>query len=78
MVLARVIATNGLNVRENPTVSSKKVGILPFGTSITIVDESIVIADGYEWNNIQSPLSGWVVAKYIERIVIETEFKFLA
>lgn len=52
-----------LNVRENPTLSSKVVGKLKLGTTITVREEQA------GWANIVSPLGvqGWVNKAYITK-----------
>lgn len=58
---ARVIARQGLNVRETPSTSSKQLGRFAPGTLVT-VREGPVEADGYRWWQVESGqgLNGWV------------------
>jgi len=53
----QVKATNGLVVREEPSIDSERVGVVPRGRNVTIVNLG---ADG--WVPIQVPLEGYVPA----------------
>jgi hypothetical protein len=48
-----VIATLGLRVRDTPGLSGLQVGVLTYGTKISIEDESFVEKDSYRWGRIQ-------------------------
>jgi hypothetical protein len=58
---ARVVAPQGLNIREAATTESKQVGRFPPGSLVT-VREGPVEAGGYTWWRVESgqALSGWV------------------
>ncbi len=47
-----VIATLGLNVREDHSTSARKVGVLPFGSRIYIDDTQRVDQDSFTWGKI--------------------------
>lgn len=54
-----------LNVREEPTTKSKKVGKLFYGSKVHGKFNSLVEADGYKWAKISSPIVGYVASEYI-------------
>ena len=58
---ARVVARQGLNVRETPGTHAKLVGRFAPGTLVT-VREGPTAADGYRWWRVESKqgLNGWV------------------
>lgn len=65
-----VIAVNGLNFREKPTLHSNKLGIIPFKTVLNIIDPDgpVEEIDGYKTNWIEIQYknkTGWVFGKYI-------------
>jgi len=58
---ARVVARQGLNVREAPTASAKQLGRLSPGALVSVRDGPVE-ADGYRWWQVASGqgLDGWV------------------
>jgi hypothetical protein len=67
---AVVMGTSGcLNVRETPSATAAKLGCLPDGTAVTIV-EGPTSADGFSWYRVEPtgslPMSGWVVAQHLD------------
>lgn len=64
-----VAARNGLYVREDPTVYSKALGILPYGRNVTVVEsrgENTVGGNpGAKWMPISAPLQGYVYAGFL-------------
>jgi len=67
---AVIVGTDAcLNVRESAKASSAKLGCLPDGTSVKIVDGPVE-ADGFAWYRIDPAgsveKSGWVVGKHLD------------
>lgn len=58
----RVTAARGLNVRERPTVWSRRVGALPSGAVVSVVREEGT------WGAILAPLVGWIHLGYTEPV----------
>jgi len=59
----RVTARRGLNVREKPSASSRKVGALPYGAVVTVHERKGV------WGGIwQGALAGWIHLGYTEPV----------
>ena len=54
----RVAAARGLNVRARPTVASRRVGALPFGTVVTVHERRGA------WGGVLAPLVGWIHLGY--------------
>jgi len=58
----RVTARRGLNVRVGPGTRHRRVGALPFGAVVTVVDRR------GEWGAILAPLVGWIHLGYTEPV----------
>lgn len=56
-------ATDKINVRKIPSMTSEIVGMLSVGEAAVI--EKYENVDGRQWAYISSPVSGWVVAEYL-------------
>ena len=65
----QVAARNGLYVREEPTVYSRALGIIPQGRNVTVVENpgaDVVVGNpGVEWMPISAPLQGYVYAGFL-------------
>ena len=61
----KVIATRGLSVRTEPSLSGLKIDVLPYNTHVDGVG-TLVPANGYNWMNIVSPVEGWVASEFLE------------
>ncbi len=64
-----VAARNGLYVREDPTVYSRALGILPYGRNVTVVESrganTVGGNPGVEWMPISAPMQGYVYAGFL-------------
>ena len=64
-----VAARNGLHVREEPTVYSRALGIIPQGRNVTIVENrgaDVVVGNpGVAWMPISAPIQGYVYAGFL-------------
>lgn len=64
-----VAARNGLYVREEPTVYSRALGIIPHGRNVTVVENpgrNMVVGNpGVKWMPISAPLQGYVYAGFL-------------
>lgn len=64
-----VSARNGLYVREDPTVYSTALGVLPYGRNVTVVENpgrNVVVGNpGVEWMPISAPIRGYVYAGFL-------------
>lgn len=64
-----VAARNGLYVREDPTVYSRAIGVIPYGRNVTIVESRGVNTvggnPGAKWMPISAPMQGYVYAGYL-------------
>jgi hypothetical protein len=63
---ARINLSQGLNVRDAPSVDANRIGGVDYNEQITVLEES---ADG-EWQRIRvesSGLEGWIKSGYSER-----------
>jgi uncharacterized protein YgiM (DUF1202 family) len=62
-------ARNGVYVREEPTIYSRALGILPQGRNVTVVNNpgsNVVVGNpGAEWMPISAPLQGYVFARFL-------------
>ena len=65
----QVVVRNGVYVRRGPTVGSFRVGIIPYGRYVTVVENpgaDVVVGNpGAEWMPISAPLQGYVFAAYL-------------
>jgi len=65
----QVAARNGLYVREDPTVYSGALGILPYGRNVTVVESkganTVGGNPGAKWMPISAPLQGYVYAGFL-------------
>jgi len=68
--LGRIIETDGMgaNLRENPSLTGTVLTIVPEGTLVSILGESVE-SDGFTWQAIQleNGRQGWLVARYISQ-----------
>jgi uncharacterized protein YgiM (DUF1202 family) len=64
-----VAARNGLYVREDPTVYSRAIGVIPYGRNVTVVESrganTVGGNPGAKWMPISAPLQGYVYAGYL-------------
>ena len=64
-----VAARNGLYVREDPTVYSRALGILPYGRNVTVVESkganTVGGNPGAKWMPISAPMQGYVYAGFL-------------
>ena len=64
-----VAARNGLYVREDPTVYSRALGILPYGRNVTVVESkganTVGGNSGAKWMSISAPMQGYVYAGFL-------------
>ncbi|MEW5859911.1 MAG: SH3 domain-containing protein [Cyanobacteriota bacterium] len=64
-----VAARSGLYVREQPTVYSRALGIIPYGRNVTVVENpgrNIVVGNpGVKWMPISAPMQGYVYAGFL-------------
>ena len=64
-----VAARNGLYVREDPTVYSRALGIIPYGRNVTVVESkganTVGGNPGPKWMPISDPLQGYVYAGFL-------------
>lgn len=64
-----VAARNGLYVREDPTVYSRALGIIPYGRNVTVVESrganTVGGNPGAKWMPISAPLQGYVYAGFL-------------
>ena len=44
--------TAGLNIIKEPTITSERIGLLPKGTIVQLVNSELVKRDGYDWREI--------------------------
>jgi len=58
----RVTAARGLNVREGPGTQHKRVGALPHGQVVEVIERRGV------WGEIRSPVAGWIHLGYTEAV----------
>lgn len=65
----QVTARNGLYVREEPTVYSRAIGVIPYGRNVTVVENSgantVGGNRGAKWMPISAPLQGYVYAGFL-------------
>jgi hypothetical protein len=70
-----VNSSEGLRVRNLPSIDGEKIGLLDFNTEIKIISEDniSVTIDGIEgkWVKIITPIEGWVFSGYLENDEIE-------
>lgn len=68
-VKAYVTATNGMYVRTEPNLSSSFIDYLPYGTELTLLDET-ASADDYNWAKVEleSGEIGWTLADFLEPV----------
>jgi len=68
--LGRIIDTDGMgaNLRENPSLTGTVLTIVPEGTLVSILGETVE-GDGFTWQAIQleNGRQGWLVARYISQ-----------
>lgn len=57
-------ANGQLRVRECPGLSCREVGVLTGGDFVAVTGEQKVV-DGSAWLKIESPVDGWVNARYV-------------
>ncbi len=64
----------GVNVREEPTVSSDIVTKLANRTVVEVLDEPAVDADGYHWRmvKLENGKVGWIAQQFL-KFMVETE-----
>jgi|GEM_PF-940609 uncharacterized protein YgiM (DUF1202 family) len=64
-----VAARNGLYVREDPTVYSRALGIIPYGRNVTVVESrganTVGGNSGAKWMPISAPMQGYVYAGFL-------------
>lgn len=64
-----VAARNGLYVREDPTVYSRALGIIPYGRNVTVVESrganTVGGNPGGKWMPISAPLQGYVYGGFL-------------
>jgi uncharacterized protein YgiM (DUF1202 family) len=64
-----VAARNGLYVREDPTVYSRALGIIPYGQNVTVVESrganTVGGNPGAKWMPISAPMQGYVYADFL-------------
>lgn len=58
----KVVATLGLRVHAAPSTAADKVGVLPDGTIVTLVDRRDL------WGRIEQPIAGWISLVYTEPV----------
>jgi uncharacterized protein YgiM (DUF1202 family) len=58
----------GANLRENPSLTGTVLTIVPEGTLVSILGETLE-GDGFTWQAIQleNGRQGWLVARYISQ-----------
>lgn len=65
----QVAARNGLYVREEPTVYSRALGIIPYGRNVTVTENPGINTlggnPGARWMPISAPLQGYVYAGFL-------------
>lgn len=65
----QVAARNGLYVREEPTVYSRALGIIPYGRNVTVTENPGINTlggnPGVRWMPISAPLQGYVYAGFL-------------
>lgn len=68
-ICREVAARSGLYVREQPTVYSRALGIIPYGQNVTVVENpgrNIVVGNpGVKWMPISAPIQGYVYAGFL-------------
>ncbi len=47
------VTVAALKLREKPSISSNVIKVLPKGTSVSLLDSSLINSDGYEWINVK-------------------------
>jgi uncharacterized protein YgiM (DUF1202 family) len=63
----KVHASDGLNLRSQPTLKSRIVAVIDDSSMVTRVDETVQEADGYQWYNIgYEGRTGWAVSDFLE------------
>jgi hypothetical protein len=64
-----VAARNGLYVREDPTVYSRALGVIPYGRNVTVVESrganTVGGNPGAKWMPISAPMQGYVYAGFL-------------
>ena len=62
-----VNCTDGLAIRENPTISGKKLNSLSKNTLVVMLERETTEADGYKWDKVKlaNGLTGYVASKYL-------------
>ncbi len=71
--LGQVAGTNGdgVNVRSGPGLSAGRIGGLPEGMRVLVLEGPQSAADGSQWYRVQADsLVGWVLADYLARAVV--------
>ena len=65
----RVTASQGLVIREKPSLTSRQVGSAPSNSQITLVEAANVLqaSDGRLWVEISSPVRGYISNGYANR-----------
>ncbi|HBB34210.1 MAG TPA: hypothetical protein DDZ80_24595 [Cyanobacteria bacterium UBA8803] len=65
----QVAARNGLYVREDPTVYSRALGVIPYERNVTVVENpgrnTVGGNPGAKWMPISAPLQGYVYAGFL-------------
>jgi uncharacterized protein YgiM (DUF1202 family) len=61
-----VVATDGLNLREDASLDADVIKVLPEGTWLTVQDGPVT-ADGYAWYEVETTggTDGWVAGTYL-------------
>ncbi|GBD19635.1 Gamma-DL-glutamyl hydrolase [bacterium HR28] len=70
--LGQVAGTNGdgVNVRSGPGLGAERIGGLPEGARVLVLEGPQSAADGSQWYRVQAgSLVGWVLADYLARAV---------
>jgi uncharacterized protein YraI len=57
----------GLSLRAEPSTSGDTITLLPDGTIVTVLDDAVVNADGFEWIRVRTVASeeGWVASDFL-------------
>jgi len=59
---------DGVNVRAKPGMDAEKLGTLPEGARVLVVDGPATAGDGSKWYKVQADqMSGWIINTYLAR-----------